>query len=619
MDLDTPLGLWYPVPRHTWFHVYRSEHYIYWRTETQIQRMIASPQTGFYTFDTIVDTIPLHSYPIMFQVVGDSIWSHRRYAMGTLQQRATLPPGLTIVDSIQGRSVPNLLIASDASVHLQSGVMTCAWMISQDIDHEIRACYHIRDLSSLSSYRGELEGIYRALKHTHIRGLTPERIELWCDNQASIDKLPHPLQRPSDMIQPEADIILATQLCIKQLTHTTVSLHHVYGHQDTRSRDRSELDSPATSRPDSPTEFNADLTTTPSLQRHKQLSRPAQLNIICDEIANETARHVMDQSSPSNETLGMPLPGSKAIVQIGTKWITSKLDHHLLRAVHSNELRRYCRVKYGWPYTTLDAIAWEVIRLARAKRSKSTMMHTSKIMHGWLPVMHMHGHSTGVTQCPGCPNVDETLDHLLQCPHPLLVEARKDGIRAIFTKGKELRLPHRFLISFIRYIRLAIDGTRPRPLEQCSHAAYKTQNRIGPLMLLRGFIAQEWIRLLVELGVDKAERKAALLVCQLWESLVTSIWKIRNRILHDNTNFTAELTHTQLGDRLLWYLQHQDVLSREDRQLARYTREEVEAMDYRTMKAWIRHLDVARDAWTRERAILETGQRLITQFFQRVM
>ncbi len=54
--------------------------------------------------------------------------------------------------------------------------------------------------------------MYRTLKHTHMRGLTPGRIKLWCDNQASIDKIPRPLLCPSDMIQPEADIILATQL-----------------------------------------------------------------------------------------------------------------------------------------------------------------------------------------------------------------------------------------------------------------------------------------------------------------------------------------------------------------------------------------------------------------------
>ena len=196
-----------------------------------------------------------------------------------------------------------------------------------------------------------------------------------------------------------------------------------------------------------------------------------------------------------------------------------------------------------------------------------------KIMWAGMPVsqtgfpstsMHMHGHSTGVTQCPGCPNVDETLDHLLQCPHPLLIEAHEEGMRTIFTKGKELRLPHRFLISFLCYIPLAIDSTWPCPLEQCFQVAYETQNRIGPLMLLCGFLSHEWVHLLVKLGVDTAERKVALLVRQLWESMVMAIWKIRNRILHDNTNFTAELAHIQLGDRLLWYLQHQDALSHND-------------------------------------------------------
>jgi hypothetical protein len=504
-------------------------------------------------------------------------------------------------------------------VHLRSGVMTCAWIL-QDGEEEIRACYNIRDLSSLSSYRGELEGIFRALKHTHMRGLTPRRLELWCDNEASIDKIPLPLLRPSDMIQPEADIILATQQCINQLAHTTVSFHHVYGHQDTRPRCRADPpDFPSTSNSVASVDFAEDFEKDPPPSQGRCLSRPARLNILCDAIANETARHVMGQSSPNNDALGMPLPGSKALVRIGSTWITAKLDHHLLHAAHSDALRSYCRVKYGWPRIIMDTIAWDVIRLARANRSKATLMQTSKIMHGWLPVMHMHGHSTGNTHCPGCPEVDETLDHLLQCPHPHLVEARKTGLRTLFTKGKEHRLPHCFLVSFVRYLRLAIEGARPQPLDQCSRVAFKSQNRIGPLMLLRGFVSCEWICLLVEMGVDNAKQKTALLLRWVWETLVIDIWKIRNRILHDNINFTSELTHVQLGDRLLWYLQHRDALSQDDQRLARYTRAEVEAMDCWTRKAWIRHLDVARDAWSREQAILATGQTLLTRFFQCVI
>ncbi len=82
-------------------------------------------------------------------------------------------------------------------------------------------------------------------------------------------------------------------------------------------------------------------------------------------------------------------------------------------------------------------------------------------------------------------------------------------------------------------------------------------------------------------------------------------------------NFTSELTHTQLGDRMLWYLQHKDQLARQDRFLARYSSSCIDKMSTTIRREWIRHLDIAHDAWTREQKTIDTGQTLLTQFFTR--
>lgn len=33
MDLDVPLGKWFPVPRHSWYNVYKSATNLYWRED----------------------------------------------------------------------------------------------------------------------------------------------------------------------------------------------------------------------------------------------------------------------------------------------------------------------------------------------------------------------------------------------------------------------------------------------------------------------------------------------------------------------------------------------------------------------------------------------------------
>ena len=80
----------------------------------------------------------------------------------------------------------------------------------------------------------------------------------------------------------------------------------------------------------------------------------------------------------------------------------------------------------------------------------------------------------------------------------------------------------------------------------------------------------------------------------------------------------SELTHSQLGDRMLWYLQHKDELAQQDQFIARFTALDVDRMTTRVRTEWIRHLDTARDAWTKERAIRANGQRLMTDYFSRL-
>ncbi len=627
MDLDTPLGPWLPVPRHTWFDVYRTQDKVYWRVDSTIKQMTPTHHSGFYVFDQEVDSIPLDAHPIRFTQVGSSVWTHRKYRMGTLHNTDPLPPGLTASDTITTR--PDfLMVGSDASTHLASGISTCAWMISTK-DQSLQGCCNLTDISSITSYRGELEGLYRSLLHVIARQLAPRRMKFWCDNQAAINKISTGLHTPSAMVQPEADILMAIQVAQNGLQDTEMTFHHVYGHQDTRHRD-TELDaalgSPSSLSCDSfdfdtPFEDAAEKRNTVAPRRPQRLSREARVNIICDELANDTARSVAEAEGPLPPTLQPPYIGSKALFRIGNIWITSKLSHHIKIAAHENRLREYCMEKYEWSATTMHNISWDTIHLARKGRTPTQLMHTSKLLHGWLPVMHREGRITGNKQCPGCDCPDETLDHFLTCSNRTLVETRTKALDTLWDRGTRKDIPKLFMTQWVGYIARATDTHTPQAITQDPrfNTAFTAQDAIGPLMLLRGFIATAWLRQLTDMGTPHPQRKMVYLIRTVWDELIQPLWTARNNILHRNPNFTTDLTHTQLGDRLLWYLRHKDQLARQDRFLARYSASCIDTMSTIIRREWIRHLDIARNAWTREQKVIDTGQTVLTQFFTRII
>lgn len=585
MDLDTHLGNWLPVRRYAWFDAYRSESMIYWRNDDVIYEMIPSTHRGMYSRGHSIRELPLDAHPISVQQVGDRIWTHRPYKMGATAGIAYDPVGYTVKDTLSP-PCPILIVCSDASTRIDEEITTCAWVISATPTQKRTMCAHIQNISSSTSYRGELEGIYRALRST--LELQPNQVQMWCDNKAAIGKAQPQRTTPGQMIQSDGDIILAIQALVTQFPGQ-ISFHHVYGHQDTRHREG----------------------------RNKQQTLPlhALLNIECDQVANETAAAVQARDSHL-PTLQPPYPGSKALLRINGKWITTKLKEQIHKARHWDELWEYCKTKYHWTEEIMSSILWSAMRRARAGRTLPSMVHTSKLLHGWLPVMHMHGRATGSTQCPGCGEPDETFDHMISCPHERMETARQQAITNVREQGIKQGLPTGFMTCVQQYLRYAILD-QGDDLDPDLNQIRVSQQAIGKMMFVRGYLSIEWLKLLRSMTGEHAERKFTRLIRILWDFLITPLWYTRNDILHRHSNYVTENTHSQLGDRLTWYTRHREELDRRDQFLARHTMAQIEAMTTSQRREWVRHLDAARTAWAKERTTLARGQRLITQYFQR--
>ena len=89
-------------------------------------------------------------------------------------------------------------------------------------------------------------------------------------------------------------------------------------------------------------------------------------------------------------------------------------------------------------------IDWQIIKNVRKRCTRTQQTKTSKIMHNWLPVMHMLSHMTGNSQCPGCLCTDETLDHIFHCPHIAMETARDSVLTDLHRKGIKRRVPRAF-------------------------------------------------------------------------------------------------------------------------------------------------------------------------------
>lgn len=211
MTLDTRLGDWLPVQRNTWFPVYRDNTNLYWRAkdDSTLHVLTRSDISGFYHFSHTTDTLPLDSHPITYKQIGNSIWTQRPYRIHYTPTGQELPPGHIVANTLTNPTTDTITVGSDGSVYIDKEVAACAWMIADSETSSVSACFLLSQISLISSYRSELEGIYRSLRHVQYLNITPQHIQQWCDNESAVNDSNKPLYTPSAMIKPDADLLLA--------------------------------------------------------------------------------------------------------------------------------------------------------------------------------------------------------------------------------------------------------------------------------------------------------------------------------------------------------------------------------------------------------------------------
>ena len=177
MELDHPLGPWHAVPRATWWPCYKTKKTMIFRDEESNElQEFKGDASGFYTYARNVEAIPIDSHPITCQRIGEKYWTRKQYKGLEQRKPAAAPPGYVTHDSLGTVEGEKIVDGSDGSVHLVQQTAAAAWLIAKGPDQYLSACFLLTDINSVSSYRSELEGIFRSLKHMEYLNMTPSEV-----------------------------------------------------------------------------------------------------------------------------------------------------------------------------------------------------------------------------------------------------------------------------------------------------------------------------------------------------------------------------------------------------------------------------------------------------------
>jgi hypothetical protein len=149
------------------------------------------------------------------------------------------------------------------------------------------------------------------------------------------------------------------------------------------------------------------------------------------------------------------------------------------------------------------------------------------------------------------------------------------------------------------------------------HQVVTSQNRIGAVKMLQGFLSKEWVQAMEDYGEKHPNRRMTAILRGLWDELFEPIWDTRNHILHDLPNRYNDALDKSNEEKLQWYYDHRfEVLSFHDRKFAEHSKEKIQAMRGKTKRQWVRKLDRLRAIYEVELQQRQAGQQVLSKYFE---
>lgn len=431
-----------------------------------------------------------------------------------------------------------------------------------------------------SSFRSEAYGmlcacvtLYEIVKYISVPVPPDKMLSIFTDNQGLVQRLQHEftgcppisLMRASDI-----DLELQIRVELQKLRDVgfTPSIAHIKGHQDD---------------------------TIP----YQLLSRPAQLNVIADELATEAY-------IPLPSTKYFEFPANRANLVINGAPITSKITEQLRLSSRRTDIIPYMVTKFKWAPHIPDLIWWKIHGLALKKCSPENRTRIQKFNFDRLPTNHREGkyydHIKDV--CSECHSHNETDDHIIKCIASKRSEIRCKCIRAVQTYLSGKFTPSQVRIVIIEGVKAWITN-QPLPdiramvpkASQTLIQAYEQQTQIGWRHFMRGRIATAWGAMinhhLIEQEIPEKtmthERWGSKLVSILWEHIL-ELWAHRNSVEHgSNPEELQQTKRRKLVDQIQFLNQSNLAVSSDDRDWVTITTTTIETMTTNRLIEWLRN------------------------------
>jgi hypothetical protein len=285
-------------------------------------------------------------------------------------------------------------------------------------------------------------------------------------------------------------------------------------------------------------------------------------NLTCKQRTQVDTDKLAKHSRTNDQvTFQTPHPGSKAMLIIDNKWITTAYHEQIHEAVVGKTYKKYFMGRH--PHITnadYNTINFRGIGIARKRQSHTHTSRITKYMNGWLNVGHQKQKMGRDGQCPCCGAQDETQMHLFHCQNADMKRAKTIAIRAMSEHLISKGLPTKILQPFLALVKhFLLNTTSPQSIaNEFPHlkTTLLQQERIGPEATLRGYLCKGWLHDIQRYTNTQVDRKCKSMFIGLWDYLFMPIWEQRNNILHIPDNIVTTTEHNMLNDELLDWKRH---------------------------------------------------------------
>ena len=187
--------------------------------------------------------------------------------------------------------------------------------------------------------------------------------------------------------------------------------------------------------------------------------------------------------------------------------LTGKLRKSIRFCCTAPDMISYWQDRYCWSKSEVDLVDTVSIKVSSGKLRGESAIRVQKLRCGWLPVNSRESRNdpdrlAGCSACSTTNLVEETVDHLFQCPSSSRRQAIRDRLSTFQSDLRVWKTSETLISVLLTGVTAWLEGSEPPSIESLNlpdthfgrmlEKAYSDQTSLGWNVLFRGFWASNW-------------------------------------------------------------------------------------------------------------------------------